>query len=230
MKKKNCILFLILIATTIFGTHVFAADDTASGFYDIGIKDNVLIRPYVNDTEATVTEHNIDGDEEAEHLYIDSNRLEVSYNAASSGGYYGVILVEGNELPTKDNEIYYADQITAQSSSVDFNVYPVLPEKTTGLSLYITSDIQGFELVKVPLNYASNAEIILPYTIGDVNGDGKWNSNDSLIALQIIAQVYTDATDNERGAADVDRNGNVTLIDALKILQYGAGLIDSWKD
>ena len=226
MKKKIGILLSVLSMLAIFSIPAMAAEtNTAGGFFDIGTKENVVIKPFVNNTEATVTERNVDSEEAADQWYKDSNRLEVSYNAASSGGYYGVVLVEGSELPTKDTEIYFIDQLTAGSATIDFNVYPILPEETTDMTLYISSNVEGFDLVNIPLNYAAN---VLMYTLGKVNGDARIDSLDALEVLKFVAELR-EFTETERAAADVNGDGKIDSLDALDILKYVAELIDSFK-
>ena len=108
-----------------------AADETISGFYDIGTATDVVITPYAGETAVEVAEKNIDSDEAKENVYVDSDRLGVTYSDATANEHYGIILVDGSELPTKDTEIYYINQETASGSSVAFNVYPKLPAETT---------------------------------------------------------------------------------------------------
>jgi len=224
---KNKIFVLLAMIFVSLASTAFAADspEDLNGFYDIGTYQNVDIKPYSGNAEVNATTVNLDSDEELEKLYDGSDRLKVSYKAATNGGYYGVILVEGSELPTKDNEIIHIDQLTAESNTVDFNVYPTLPKKATPLSLYIFSNAQNFELIKVPLNYYLP---IPPYVLGDVNGDNYWNVTDALLTLQIGAGLRT-ASEQEFLAADVNQDTNCNVVDALMILQYGAGLRTSFE-
>lgn len=224
---KNKILILLAMIFVSLASTAFAADspEDLNGFYDIGTYQNVDIKPYSGNAEVNATTVNLDSDEELEKLYDGSDRLEVSYKAATNGGYYSAILVEGSELPTKDNEIIYIDLVMAESNTVDFNVYPLLPKKATPLSLYISSNVQNSELIKVPLNYYLPKP---PYVLGDVDNDGKWNAADALIALQIGAGLRT-ANEQEFLAADVNQDSNCNVLDALMILQYGAGLRTSFE-
>ena len=224
MKSKIFVLLaviFVLLSLTTFATET----EELNGFYDIGTYQNVDINPYSGDTAVNATMQNLDADGDLEQLYEDSNRLEVSYKAATNDGYYGVILVEGTGLPTKDNMIFYIDQVSATGSTVNFNVYPILPKRATPLSLYISSNVENFELVKVPLNYYLPTP---PYVLGDIDNNGLWNSSDALTALQIGAGLYDDATEGEKAAANVNGDDYINSTDALMILQYGAGLIDSW--
>ena len=117
-------------------TTAMAADETISGFYDIGTATDVVITPYVGETAVEVAEKNIDSDEAMENVYAGSDRLSVTYGGAVANEHYGVIMVEGSGLPTKDTEIYYINQETTASASVAFNVYPKLPTETKGLHAF----------------------------------------------------------------------------------------------
>lgn len=228
MKKLICIMVLALLVIVIPCVSVMAADTIkADGFYDIGTNDDVEIKPFKGDTEVSVTLKNLDDDEDDEKWYMNSDRLEVTYKAAVEGEYYGVIMVEGSGLPTVDTDIYYIDQVEAEGSNINFNVYPILPTDTTDISLYISTSMQGADLVKIPLNYAADVEM-LTYTLGDIDNDGNFGVKDALIVLQIGVGKYP-ATEAQRIAADVDGDGVCGVKDALLILQYGTGKINSFK-
>ena len=234
--KKVLSLFLavVLMSTMVFS--VSAADTvTAAGFYNIGTKEGVTIIPAASEGTVEEVMVDIDGDGSFEKLFNNSDKLSVTYTDAVVNEYYGVILVEGTELPTKDNAIFYIDQLTAKSGILDVGVYPILPDKKTEPTLYISCSDETKGLVSVVLNYtpegtiATEPEEVPEYTLGDVNADGLWNSTDALMALKIGANLLPDATKAEKLAADVNNDKEWTIADALKILQYGAGLITSWE-
>ena len=58
-------------------------------------------------------------------------------------------------------------------------------------------------------------------TMGDIDGDGKITSADSLLALRISVKLEKDAHSE---LADVDGNGKIDSYDALNILRYSVGL------
>lgn len=62
-------------------------------------------------------------------------------------------------------------------------------------------------------------------TLGDVNGDGKWNAEDTLLVLQYGAGKI-ELTDDQKVKSDVNHDGKYNAEDTLLILQYGAGKID----
>ncbi len=65
--------------------------------------------------------------------------------------------------------------------------------------------------------------------LGDINGDGKIDASDALIALQHSVQL-TKLEGDKFAAADVNRNGVVDASDALLILQYSVHLITEFAE
>jgi hypothetical protein len=57
---------------------------------------------------------------------------------------------------------------------------------------------------------------------GDVNDDGRVNSVDAALILQLEARLITSVAN--RPSADVNNNGVVNSVDAALILQFEAGL------
>lgn len=228
MRKYIGILFTLTVFVLLCMPALASDTETADGFYDIGASQNVVITPLADNTEVAVTEENIDGKDGMEKWYINSNRLRVTYNTAVAGGYYGVMLVEGSELPTKDTVIYYSDQVTATSQTVNFDIYSYLPDKTTEMSLYITGNTQEHELVKIPLNYAKGVKVIPKYDTGDIDGNGKINASDSLLALLVAAGFYDNVSEAGLAVADVNSDGKINSVDALMILQFSTGAINTW--
>lgn len=236
MKKVISILVSLVMLLGAFAVTASAADEiTAAGFYNIGTNENMTITAAssAGDSVEAVTV-DVDGDGNDDTLYANSDVLNVEYSAAVEDAYYGVILVEGTELPTVDSDIYYIDQVTAGSATISLDVFPKLPEAKTDLTLYLSTNAAGKGLESVVLSYTPEDTFgagsgSLEYTLGDVNGDNAWDSADALSTLQIGANLMPEATEAEKAAADVDENGAWDSTDALMILQYGAGLITSWK-
>ena len=224
MKRKIITLVLAMAAASLISTTAMAADETISGFYDIGTATDVVITPYNGDTQVTVAEKNIDEDDAMEQVYVDSKKLEVVYDGATQSNYYSIILVDGTGLPTKDSTIYYIDQETASSSSVAFNVSPKLPTETTDMTLYMSSDVAGFELVSIPMSYAVNATEVVPepaYKSGDANGDEEVDVKDVIAIRRHITGGYS-VTINE-AASNVNGDDKIDVKDAIVIRRYIAG-------
>lgn len=224
MKKLISVLVLTAMVAALLCTPAMAAEsDVKKGFGVTGAAENVTITAVASSGEVTSKTVDLDGTAEdtEDVLYINSDGFNVAYSAASAGGYYGIILVDGKELPTKDNTIFYIDQLTASSTDISYNVRPIVPTAYGDLTLYISTNVEGASLVKVPMRYDG-------YTVGNINGDTIVDAEDALKALQITVDLY-DASGLENAAANVNNDTIVDSEDALKILQYSVGLIDSWN-
>ncbi len=145
---------------------------------------------------------------------------------ATAGAEYAIVLVSGDTLPTDGTTIAYINQLTADGDTVDFDVLPLMSvaeQATDGeLTLYVGSNVEGFELISIPVTYAEAPA----YTLGDVNGDTVIDSSDSLAVLLYFANG-TEFETSDGVAVPVDA-GNVngdTVVDSsdsLAILLYFA--------
>jgi hypothetical protein len=71
---------------------------------------------------------------------------------------------------------------------------------------------------------------VLPYEgkLGDVNGDGKINVTDAMVALRYAVKKIT-ANDLNVEAADVNSDGKVNVTDAMQILRFAVKKITEFK-
>ncbi len=222
--KKIIALVLAMAAASLISTTAMAADETISGFYDIGTATDVVITPYAGETVVTAEEKNIDSDDAKEGVYADSNRIAVTFSDATANEHYGIILVDGTGLPTKDTEIYYINQETAASTSVNFNVYPKLPAETKEMTLYISSSEEGADLVSIPVNYAVNATVIPDapsYKLGDPDDNGEIDVKDVIVIRQHVAGGY--GVTIIEAAANVNKDEIVDVKDVIMLRQFIAG-------
>ena len=232
--KKLISIALVLVILGTFCVPVMATEGavTAAGFYNIGTAENVTITA-VSASGATVTAETVDvnADGENDTFYANSDALTVTYSAATAGAYYGVIMVDGTGLPTKENTIFYINQVTADSTSVTFNVKPLLPTASGVCTLYITSNAVDAAPIPVTLSYAINgtySPASSAYLKGDVDNTGVIDSEDSLGALQLGLSLIENPDPRALVAADVDESGVIDSKDALYILQYSLKLITEW--
>ena len=63
----------------------------------------------------------------------------------------------------------------------------------------------------------------LPFSAGDVTGDGQIRVGDAVVVLRIALGIAT-PTDAQRRAADVEGDGRVDVTDAVLILRVAVGL------
>ncbi len=236
MKKRIGIVTLVFVlaAMVCLPTLASAEEVTAPGFYNFGTVNNVTITPKDATGDVTAVNADVNADSTADTFYPNANKFTVNYTGATKDAYYGILLVDGDAVPTKEDEIFYIDQVTAEGTNVDFLVYPILSkENNSKQTLYISSSVEGAGLVSVPLYYTTAGTYEVggdepEYTLGDLNDDGMWNSSDALKTLQIGLGLHS-PTAVEKAAADVNSDNLVNSGDALKILQFGLGLIDSWN-
>ena len=138
-----------------------------------------------------------------------------------TGEYSLVLLLAGDsKVPTSSN-IQYIDQLTVTNGTAKFTLKP--KALTVGTyHIYVSTSDKALEEI-ASFAYGEEPE----YTLGDVNGDGKFTSADALWALQGAVEARV-LTGKQFMAADVDGNGKLTSKDALKILQYAIGKITTF--
>ena len=116
------------------------------------------------------------------------------------------------------NENIKDDTITWSSS--DRDIAMVEPDgRVTAVgygTAVITAESANGKKATCTVNLEQKIE---PYTLGDVNADGKINTLDSILILQHIAHKIT-LTETQKLAADTSKDGNINTLDSIKILQY----------
>lgn len=150
----------------------------------------------------------------------------------TNGSQYLVLMLKvagENTVPTAENIYYINQKAAAADGKLAFTnaggdpIYPMDLVNGT-YSIYILGDGKTFDP-------AASFTYEAGYTLGDVDGDGKWTANDALYTLQIavnkttlkIDNVDVPVTDAMRAAANADKDKYVTANDALLILQKAVG-------
>lgn len=228
MKKlRNALLLAGVLAALLCITALAETQQfTQGGFYVTGKAANVTVTPQTATGETvSSTSANVDGQTGYESFYPGSVKMAVTYSGSiAARENYVVLLVEGDALPTVDNAIYYIDQTTtASTGSITFNVYPMDIAGQKALTLYITSDKEGFSTIKISMGYAPAGEYdVQPYTLGDANNDGVINVNDAMAVINhIVSKNVLDGT--RLLAADATGDGMVNVNDAMEIINYIVG-------
>ena len=235
MKKlRNALLLAGVLAALLCITALAETQEFAQGgFYVTDKASGVTITPQTAaGDKVSSTSANVDGQEGYESFYPGSVKMEVTYSGSiAAGENYVVLLVEGDALPTVDNAIYYIDQTTtASTGAITFNVYPMDIAGQKPLTLYITSDKEGFSTIAIPMGYApAGSYEVQPYTLGDVDSNNAVNAEDASLILQAVVNQYT-LSETQKLAGDVNLDGSVNAEDASFILQKVVNLIGDFTE
>lgn len=201
MKRRLLALLLAVLTLTMLTAAAFA-EDTDLGVFNV--------RGHL-----TVTNGTQEG-----NFYRGADTFELNCTGLT-GEYSLVLLLAGDsKVPTSSN-IQYIDQLTVTNGTAKFTLKP--KALTVGTyHIYVSTSDKALEEI-ASFAYGEEPE----YTLGDVNGDGKFTSADALWALQGAVEARV-LTGKQFMAADVDGNGKLTSKDALKILQYAIGKITTF--
>lgn len=221
MKKVWRMLLLAGVFTVLLCVSALAADPEVSGIYDVQTTSGVTVAPNGTKQESVAIGSSYIGD-----FYAGAEKMSVTLATdAEDDAFYAIFVTTTQALP-KEGNLVYIDQVKASGEKAFFEtVYPSKLENGKTYYVYITGGGRTFD-ADAP---AATFKYFVPYTLGDVNDDGKWNSSDALMTLQIGAETIS-YTPTQKLAADVSRDGKVNSTDALKILRYAAELIHSWDE
>lgn len=201
MKRRLLALLLAVLMLAMLTAAAFA-EDTDLGVFNVR-------------GPLTVTNGKQEG-----NFYRGADTFELNCTGLT-GEYSLVLLLAGDsKVPTSSN-IQYIDQLTVTNGTAKFTLKP--KALTVGTyHIYVSTSDKALEEI-ASFAYGEEPE----YTLGDVNGDGKFTSADALWALQGAVEARV-LTGKQFMAADVDGNGKLTSKDALKILQYAIGKITTF--
>ena len=148
-----------------------------------------------------------DGDGTA--FYPDADSVRVVVDTDNTDQYL-LIAQSENGVPKEGNIVYIDQTVGEASGTITFYVYPKTLSKGT-YYVYLSSTNGARQLV-------ATFEYYIPRALGDIDGDSKVSSKDSLWALQASVNKR-DLDSIQTYAADVDHDGKVSSKDALWILQ-----------
>ena len=201
MKRRMLALLLAVLTLTMLTAAAFA-EDTDLGVFNVR-------------GPLTVTNGTQEG-----NFYRGADTFELNCTGLT-GEYSLVLLLAGDSKVSTSSNIQYIDQLTVTNGTAKFTLKP--KALTVGTyHIYVSTSDKALEEI-ASFAYGEEPE----YTLGDVNGDGKFTSADALWALQGAVEARV-LTGKQFMAADVDGNGKLTSKDALKILQYAIGKITTF--
>ena len=146
--------------------------------------------------------------------------LTLTYtNSAIQKGDQMVVLMLASSDPengsysvTESSVLYIMQTVAAEAGSVTFdNIYP---SQMANAAIVISSNNKEVPVVRA-------AAVKGAYKLGDVDGDNKITTVDSLKVLRyIVDKNQYPLTGTSLLAADTDKDGKITTVDSLKILRY----------
>lgn len=214
MKRLLRSLLLAAVLTAALCVGALAAEPTAAGIYAVTGGEGVTLTPQ------TANQSTINASTQGDYsdYYVDAVRFGVEKDGLTEGTQYLLLVVKGAEAPSEKNIVYIDQQAADSNGKVNFNAYPSSLTKDN-YRVYVVGENSAYSQGTPTARFS----YYQPYTLGDVNGDGRILSNDALCALQISVGLGT-WTETQRLAADVNLDSKVLSNDALFILQRSVGL------
>ena len=216
MKKLLRTLLLAAALTALLCVSALAADSAVS---------------ITDQTGATLTPKTAEGETITKKDGKYENAVKFDVNATGTqGSQYLLLVLRDQNVPTEQNIVYINQAAAGEDGNLAFTgsdaAYPMTMTSGT-YYVYLVGDGKSFDATKADASFTYDAG----YTLGDVDGDGKWTANDALYTLQIavnkttlkIDNVDVPVTDAMRAAANADKDKYVTANDALLILQKAVG-------
>ena len=217
MKRRILALLLAVLTLTALTAAAVAAETTTETLGAFNLKGSNGYTLTVVGTEATGG------------FYAGANRFKLTCDGLD-GNYSLVLLLKEGETegtkgvptPTEKNLQYIDQQNIKKDQTAEFILFPKQMEPGT-YNVYVSTN--NADLKKVAsLEYGTEPE----YTLGDINNDGKITATDATYVLQMAVGIGT-WTETEILAAQI-RGKYPTATDAMLVLKYAVGLINSFDD
>lgn len=216
MRKFLRILLLTAVLAGALCVSALAAEPTEAGVYGMTTETGITVTPQKADgTE--ITKEDLGGDYSG--YYAGAVKFGVEATGLTAGSQYLLLMVSGDGAPGADNIVYIDQQAADANGTVAFTAYP----QALGKGSYRIFLLGGDQTLNS--GPAASFQAYVPYTLGDVDNNGKIQAVDALAVLRHVAKIET-LDDTASLAADVDCDGKVKAVDALAILRYVAKIID----
>ena len=216
MRKFLRILLLTAVLAGALCVSALAAEPTEAGVYGMTTETGITVTPQKADGTA------IDASTQCDYsgYYAGAVKFGVEATGLTAGSQYLLLMVSGDGAPGADNIVYIDQQAADANGTVAFTAYPQALDKGSYRIFLL-----GGEQTLSSGGLAVSFQAYVPYTLGDVDNNGKIQAVDALAVLRHVAKIET-LDDTASLAADVDCDGKVKAVDALAILRYVAKIID----
>lgn len=215
MRKFLRILLLTVVLAGALCVSALAAEPTEAGVYGMTTETGITVTPQKAD--GTAIDASTQGDYSG--YYAGAVKFGVEATGLTAGSQYLLLMVSGDGAPGADNIVYVDQQAADANGTVAFTAYP----QALGKGSYRIFLLGGEQTLNS--GPAASFQAYVPYTLGDVDNNGKIQAVDALAVLRHVAKIET-LDDTASLAADVDCDGKVKAVDALAILRYVAKIID----
>ena len=216
MRKFLRILLLTAVLAGALCVSALAAEPTEAGVYGMTTETGITVTPQKAD--GTAIDASTQGDYSG--YYAGAVKFGVEATGLKAGSQYLLLMVSGDGVPGADNIVYIDQQAADANGTVAFTAYP----QALGKGSYRIFLLGGDQTLSSG-GLAASFQAYVPYTLGDVDNNGKIQAVDALAVLRHVAMIET-LDDTTSLAADVDCDGKVKAVDALAILRYVAKIID----
>ena len=216
MRKFLRILLLTAALAGALCVSALAAEPTEAGVYGMTTETGITVTPQKAD--GTAIDASTQGDYSG--YYAGAVKFGVEATGLTAGSQYLLLMVSGDGAPGADNIVYIDQQAADANGTVAFTAYP----QALGKGSYRIFLLGGDQTLSSG-GLAVSFQAYVPYTLGDVDNNGKIQAVDALAVLRHVAKIET-LDDTASLAADVDCDGKIKAVDALAILRYVAKIID----
>ena len=216
MRKFLRILLLTAVLAGALCVSALAAEPTEAGVYGMTTETGITVTPQKAD--GTAIDASTQGDYSG--YYAGAVKFGVEATGLKAGSQYLLLMVSGDDAPGADNIVYIDQRAANANGTVAFTAYPQALDKGSYRIFLL-----GGEQTLSSGGLAVSFQAYVPYTLGDVDNNGKIQAVDALAVLRHVAKIET-LDDTASLAADVDCDGKIKAVDALAILRYVAKIID----
>ena len=216
MRKFLRILLLTAVLAGALCVSALAAEPTEAGVYGMTTETGITVTPQKAD--GTAIDASTQGDYSG--YYAGAVKFGVEATGLTAGSQYLLLMVSGDGAPGADNIVYIDQQAADANGTVAFTAYPQALDKGS-YRIFLLGGDQTLNSGGLAVSF----QAYVPYTLGDVDNNGKIQAVDALAVLRHVAKIET-LDDTASLAADVDCDGKVKAVDALAILRYVAKIID----
>ena len=205
--KKRLILFALVLGLSMlvcaFAQAAEADNGPQFGYRTFSVEsayEEVIRFEMLDADEATVNES-----ADVPGQYPGAVKVSLTYTHPVQSKEYMLFVLTGDDRSPNVDNIAYVDQLSASEDSIEFIIYPKQVEEGTGVvaySVYMSSDVDAATVTEdstAITNYVKVASF----------------------------EYYSTEQTTDYILGDVDGDGEPTSNDALMIMEYEAGLIDS---